>query len=72
MGTIQNKQWVNSGPKREINAWRCDLHPVWSRDFKFIAFNGRPDNGSRQVLVSYMGDESFLKELFRKYKNIHI
>ena len=35
--------------KRQLNAWRCDMHPTWSRDFQWIAFNGRPQHGLRQV-----------------------
>ena len=35
--------------KKQLNAWRCDMHPSWT-DFQMIAFNGRPRD-LRQVLV---------------------
>ena len=38
------------------NAWRCDPHSVWSKDYKWIALNGMPDGRSRQVLIAYVGD----------------
>lgn len=32
---------------------RCDPHPVWSRDGRFVCFNGTP-NGNRQMLIADM------------------
>ena len=43
----------DTSKKRQLNAWRCDMHPSWSRDFKWIAFNGRPHHGLRQVPSFY-------------------
>ena len=37
------------------NAWRCDVHPAWSRDHKWIALNERSGNGNRRVLIAYVG-----------------
>ena len=51
--------------KKQLNAWRCDMHPSWSNDFQLIAFNGRPRGGLRQVLVARMSsDEGTLEQLF--------
>jgi hypothetical protein len=38
-------------------SWRCDMHPAWSRDFKWLALNARPfSNGhQRGVLIAYVG-----------------
>lgn len=35
--------------------WRCDMHPALSRDARWVAINGRPDGGWRQVMVVYIG-----------------
>ena len=48
---------------RESMAWRCDMHPAWDRDFRWLAFNGRPGGKRRQVLISYLGDPARLGEL---------
>eukprot|EP01041_Mallomonas_annulata_P001728 gene1728-3346_t len=37
--------------------WRCDMHPAWSRDFRWLAMNGRPGGNMRQVLVGFFGDD---------------
>ena len=42
--------------KQGDNSWRCDLHTVWSKDFKWIAFNGMPEGKSKQVMISYIGN----------------
>ena len=34
-------------------AWRCDLHPAWDRSHSWLALNGRPHGGPRQVLIAY-------------------
>ena len=40
------------------HAWRCDMHPTWdTTNYRWLAFNGRPDGGNRQVLVSYTGGD---------------
>mmetsp|Transcript_31868 Transcript_31868/g.53270 ORF Transcript_31868/g.53270 Transcript_31868/m.53270 type:complete len:348 (+) Transcript_31868:662-1705(+) len=36
-------------------SWRCDMHPAWSRDFQWVAVNGRPQGGGRQVVVVHVG-----------------
>lgn len=55
----------NEVDKKQLNAWRCDMHPSWSRDFQFIAFNGRPQGGLRQVLVARLSNnEDILEQLF--------
>jgi Tol biopolymer transport system component len=56
---------------RESNAWRCDPHPAWSRDYRWIAFNGRPAGGERQVMIAYLGDENDIEELFRHAALMH-
>ena len=38
-------------------AWRCDLHPAWSRDHQWITINGRPSGGDRQVVLVYLGPD---------------
>jgi len=35
---------------------RLDPHPVWSRDYKKVCFNGAPD-GRRQVFIADLSDE---------------
>ena len=50
--------------KKHLNAWRCDMHPSWSKDFQFIAFNGRPQGGLRQVLVAQMTTHEDMLEQF--------
>ena len=41
--------------KKEMNAWRCDPHPAFSRDFTMMAMNARVTGGDRQVLVAHLG-----------------
>ena len=37
-------------------AWRCDMHPVLGGpNAAWIVFNGRPEGGRRQVLISFAG-----------------
>ena len=38
--------------KKELNAWRCDPHPSWSRDYRWITFNGRPEGGLVSLMMS--------------------
>jgi len=40
-------------------SWRCDLHITWSRDYRYIAFNGRAqtNGGNRQLLVARVGSD---------------
>ncbi|MDR6550073.1 hypothetical protein [Paenibacillus qinlingensis] len=40
---------------------RCDPHPVWRNDFKYVCFNGTPE-GKRQILIA---DLSSLAEEIR-------
>ena len=43
---------------RHALAWRCDMHPAWNtRNYRWIAFNGRPEGDNRQVMVSYVGED---------------
>jgi Tol biopolymer transport system component len=56
--------------KKAYNAWRCDPHPVWSRDHRWVAFNGRPGGTNRQVMIAYLGTELDLKNLFVKEKSL--
>jgi hypothetical protein len=44
-------------PTKNVNSWRCDPHITWDRSYKWIAFNGRPTGGNRQVLISYLGND---------------
>lgn len=40
------------------HAWRCDMHPSWdTTNYRWLAFNGRPGGGNRQVLISYTGGD---------------
>lgn len=41
----------------EDKSWRCDLHPAWSRDYQWVAINGRPGGGERQVLLVFVGPD---------------
>lgn len=41
----------------EDKSWRCDLHPAWSRDFHWVAINGRPQGAERQVLLVHIGPD---------------
>lgn len=41
----------------EDKSWRCDLHPAWSRDFQWVAINGRPRGRERQVVLLYLGPD---------------
>jgi hypothetical protein len=41
---------------REITAWRCDLHPAYSRNGRWLAVNSRPTPKAKQeVLVMDLG-----------------
>ena len=43
---------------RHRTAWRCDMHPAWNtKNHRWVAFNGRPEGGNRQVMVAYIGDD---------------
>lgn len=42
--------WTLGGTNVENNL-RCDPHPVWSEDNRYICFNGTPE-GRRQVLIA--------------------
>ena len=46
-------------------AWRCDLHPAWDRSYSWLALNGRPSGGARQVLIAYMGAGAGLPTCWR-------
>ena len=46
----------NSPKNRILSSWRCDVHPAWNRDFTWVAFNSRNENGNRQVLIAHIGD----------------
>ncbi len=50
--------WKNQGSyNKEMNAWRCDVHPAWSKDYRWLAMNGRDRKlGYRQVYIIYMGN----------------
>jgi hypothetical protein len=51
------RSWAgrSGATKKETHAWRCDPHPAWSRDYRWITFAGRPNGGPRQVMVAYIG-----------------
>ena len=42
----------------EDASWRCDMHPAFSRDYQWVAINGRPGGGERQVVVMHIGNKS--------------
>ena len=48
-------------------AWRCDLHPAWDRSYSWLALNGRPSGGARQVLIAYMGASAGLNDSLARY-----
>lgn len=44
----------------QSRAWRCDPHPaIDSKTHSWIAFNGRPTGGNRQVLIAYLGKDPY-------------
>ncbi len=60
-------QYVGGDTIRE-SIWRCDMHPAFSNDGQFVAYNGKPtdvigesslegDSKKRRVIVSYIGAE---------------
>lgn len=48
-------------------AWRCDLHPAWDRSYSWLALNGRPSGGARQVLIAYMGAGAGMNESLTRF-----
>lgn len=40
--------------------WRCDMHPAFNKNFTWIAFNARPNNNLRQIIIAYLGDNPTL------------
>ncbi len=40
--------WFNG---KEDRSWRCDLHPVMTKDLSMIVFNSLSDSGHRQVSI---------------------
>ena len=54
---------VLSMPIVEDKSWRCDMHPAWSRDYQWVAINGRPGGQERQVIVVHVGAD--LSNYFR-------
>ena len=54
----------------EINAWRCDAHSTWSRDFKWIISNARISGGNRQLIISYVGTSNDIKNMFDQLPQI--
>ena len=48
-------------------AWRCDLHPAWDRSYSWLALNGRPSGGARQVLIAYMGAGAGMNESLARF-----
>ena len=50
-------------PRNIRNSWRCDLHPVWDRSRRLIAFNGKPGGGGRQVIIAAL-EERLLSSYF--------
>ena len=44
-------------PPREARAWRCDMHPSWSRDHEWVALTGRPLGRGREVIIAYLGKD---------------
>jgi len=47
----------NEAPNKEKRAWRCDMHPAFSRGGDWVAFNARPHGSSRELLISYIGTD---------------
>eukprot|EP01038_Epipyxis_sp_PR26KG_P008987 gene8987-12121_t len=50
------------GKEKSSSAWRCDMHPAWSRDFKWIAINVRLTGQARHVILLHFDIE--LDDLF--------
>ncbi|MDF2713151.1 MAG: hypothetical protein K0R28_76 [Paenibacillus sp.] len=44
--------WTLGGTKLSAEL-RCDPHPVWSEDYRYVCFNGTPE-GRRQILIADM------------------
>ena len=40
--------------KQFKQSWRCDMHPVYSRDGQYMAVNVRSTGGDRQVAIARM------------------
>ncbi len=58
-------EWLSGMTRRPVDrAWRCDLHPAWSRDFEWVVINGRPTGGNRQVILLHLGPD--LSRYFRQ------
>ena len=38
-------------------AMACDMHPAWDTHNRWVAINGRPERGNRQVMVAYIGND---------------
>ena len=52
---IYGVPWRSNAYQRHLASWRCDVHPAWSRDLKFVALNLRhPSTGQRVVAVLYV------------------
>ena len=41
-------------PNKEKRAWRCDMHPSFSRSGNWVAFNARPYGASRELLIAHV------------------
>ena len=51
-------------------AWRCDMHPAFSRDFRWLSITARPNKGLRQILISFLGSDP--SRLFNRAENSEI
>lgn len=41
-------------PNKEKRAWRCDMHPSFSRSGNWVAFNARPHGAGRELLIAHV------------------
>ena len=60
-GAVQNRPDVTGMPfplvAKEARAWRCDAHPAWSRDHRWVALTARPYGLGREVIIAYVGSD---------------
>lgn len=50
-------EMIRRAAKKEIRAWRCDMHAAFSNDGNWVAFNGRPHGTNREVIIAHIGHD---------------
>lgn len=54
-GELEHIATLSSSPEADGTGWRCDLHPKWSHDGRYLAVDTQ-DGGGRGILVFGMSD----------------